>query len=70
MATAFDFMHIEVPCSACGKHGFQLIRALVANNEVACTYCGKPIDVSSKEWRTAINNVADLYKKIAITKRG
>jgi hypothetical protein len=67
--TAFDFVRIEIPCMSCGRDSHQPIRDLAANdNNVVCTSCSNPIDVSSQEWQAFIAEAADTFKKIQILK--
>jgi hypothetical protein len=65
----FDFVCIDVPCAKCGEMDRQLLRELEANNHVACTRCGLPIDISSKEWRSFINKATNHYKSLSIASR-
>jgi hypothetical protein len=67
--TPFDLVRIDVPCTKCGEMDRQFLRELEANNHVACTRCGLPIDVSSKEWRAFINKATNHYKSLTLADR-
>ena len=64
MPSAFDFIRLPVPCPQCGQDHPQRLTELVASDNIACLSCGAPIDISSKEWRSFIDEAADLYKTI------
>jgi endogenous inhibitor of DNA gyrase (YacG/DUF329 family) len=59
------YMRIDVPCPHCGQNSLQLIRNLVANDSVPCTYCGERIDVSSKEWRAFISETHERFSQFS-----
>ncbi len=65
----FHSIRIDVPCAKCGEMGRQLLRELEANNHIACTCCGRPIDISSKEWRSFIDKAMHHYKGLPIARR-
>ena len=64
--TALAFVGMEVPCASCRQISRHLVRDLVTNDQVTCTFCHRTIDLSSKEWRSTINEAANLYRQILI----
>jgi hypothetical protein len=48
----------------CGKEGQQRLADLISSDEVACSFCKRVIDLSSKEWRSFIDEAAKLYQTI------
>jgi DNA-directed RNA polymerase subunit RPC12/RpoP len=62
--TAFDFVRVEVFCAQCGKKGLEPLAELVANDTVACGYCGAVIDVTTEYWRSRLAEEAEGFKKI------
>jgi len=64
MPSAFDFIRLPVPCPHCGKESLQWLTDLVASDEVTCGFCQGTVEVGSKEWRSFIDEAAQLYKTI------
>jgi hypothetical protein len=62
--TAFDFIHIEVPCPQCHEKSKQRLAELVANDTTTCPYCEAVIDLTSHDWRTRLAEEADKFKQI------
>lgn len=58
------FVRLAVPCDGCGEKDLQRLSDLIANDSVPCGFCGASVDVSSKEWRAAINGMADSLRHI------
>ncbi len=59
-----DYVSLDIPCPKCRKISKQLVRELVANDTIHCTYCGDVIDVSSKDWRARIAEAEKTLREI------
>lgn len=68
VATAYNFARTAIPClrPECGKICTYLVRDLVQNDNIRCAACGHFIDVSSEEWRTAANDLAEFYNNVRV----
>jgi hypothetical protein len=64
----YNTARIPIECfnPECREVRLYLIRDLVANDTVACAVCRKPINLSSDQWRTAIEKTAEYYDAILL----
>jgi hypothetical protein len=64
--SVFPTARIPIECFECDKVALYLVRDLVGHDGIACAGCKKPIDLSTDQWRAALQETADYYKAILI----
>lgn len=62
--TAYDFIRVDILDPQCGKTGKYRLRELVENEVAICAYCSGAIDLSTKEWRSILVQLAEEFKQI------
>ena len=60
----FDSFHIDFLCPHCGHEGLKPIKELIDNLAVSCGCGSKIVDISSHEWRTLIDSMAEVIRHI------
>ncbi|WP_416897575.1 MAG: hypothetical protein ACMVY4_19240 [Minwuia sp.] len=60
---------LPVPCPKCGNESMEIAARLKDRDELPCEACGARIDLTSKEWRTYINEMLDAFDNIGPTYR-
>ena len=58
---------IDVLCLECGEKSFHRIGEMIGQDSIPCEFCKEPIDISTSEWRTAIQKHADAYSEISFS---
>src|SRR5262245_30121988 len=59
-------IRIPVECPNCGDVFLYCLSDLIANKSTACLRCYKPLDLSTDQWRDALEDTADYYKGMPI----
>jgi hypothetical protein len=57
---------LPVPCPYCSKEFTQAVAWLNARTQTPCTYCDRPIDLSSKEWRAYVGEFAKACEHLQV----
>jgi hypothetical protein len=57
---------IPVPCHACGYETPQTVAWLISNREMVCPVCRSLVDLSDKEFRASVNQLANVCDQLSI----
>jgi hypothetical protein len=57
---------LNIPCPISRQIHMETVSKLIVHQTVTCSFCRRPIDVSSKKWRTLINEYADDLRHLSI----
>ena len=65
--TMLQTARIPIECWECGSVRLYLVRDLMTDNEIGCSNCRKPLDLSTDQWEAAMKETAEYYNAIIIS---
>jgi len=57
-------VRLPLPCPRCEEEGMETIARLIGHDELPCSFCGEPIDLTAEEWRAYVNEIAEALGHI------
>jgi hypothetical protein len=64
--TMLTVARIPIECWECGSVRLYRVHDLITDEEIGCTQCLKPLDLSTDQWEAAIKETAEYYNAIIL----
>lgn len=55
-----------LPCPSCGEQNLKIVRELITNDEIACSFCGYVIDLTDDKWRAGLQEFAQGLSELYV----